>query len=100
VPEDLRHARAILAALSGASPVRLGFGGHPAIRTLRAAGGMRVVQERAGRRGARPGRSGASGGTGGVPGMVAAAAAKARRRPALAALARGAMGLPRARATG
>ena len=53
VPEDLSHARAILRLFPALRPVRLAFGGHPAIRTLRGAGGMRVVQEEAGRQGAR-----------------------------------------------
>jgi hypothetical protein len=48
VPEDSRHARAILALFPGLRRVPLSFGGHPAIRTLRGAGGMRVVQEQAG----------------------------------------------------
>ena len=53
VAEDLHHARAIRALFPGLQPVRLGFGGHPAIRTLRGAGGMRIVQEEAGARKAR-----------------------------------------------
>jgi hypothetical protein len=92
VPEDLAHARAVLARFPLLHPLRLGHGGHPAIRTLRGAGGMRVVQEEAGRQGAR-----------GAAILLAHRAARARskgwwlrlaahaegRRPGLAALARG-----------
>ncbi len=53
VPEDLLHARAIRTLFPSLRPVRLSFGGHPAIRTLRGSGGMRIVQEEAGRQGAR-----------------------------------------------
>ncbi|TNC74621.1 alpha/beta hydrolase [Rubellimicrobium roseum] len=53
VAEDLVHVRAIRASAPGLTPVRLPFGGHPAIRTLRGAGGMRVVQAEAGARTAR-----------------------------------------------
>jgi pimeloyl-ACP methyl ester carboxylesterase len=38
VAADLRHARMIRALFPGLSFVRLGFGGHPAIRVLRGAG--------------------------------------------------------------
>ncbi|MBP1805652.1 YqiA/YcfP family alpha/beta fold hydrolase [Rubellimicrobium aerolatum] len=50
VAEDLRHADAVSRLFPGLARVRLGFGGHPAIRVLRGAGGMRVVQEEAGAR--------------------------------------------------
>ncbi|EYD77652.1 hypothetical protein Rumeso_00818 [Rubellimicrobium mesophilum DSM 19309] len=50
VAEDLTHARAILRLFPGLRPIRLGFGGHPAIRTLRGAGKMWVVQQEAGAR--------------------------------------------------
>jgi hypothetical protein len=50
VSEDLAHARSILRLFPGLTPVRLGFGGHPAIRTLRGAGTMWVVQQEAGAR--------------------------------------------------
>jgi hypothetical protein len=50
VREDLAHARAILALFPGLRPLRLGFGGHPAIRTLRGAGKMWAVQQEAGAR--------------------------------------------------
>jgi hypothetical protein len=53
--EDRLHARAVLALFPALRPVRLGHGGHPAIRTLRGAGGMRVVLEEAGRLGAKAG---------------------------------------------
>lgn len=48
VAEDSLHAQVILALFPGLRRVPLPFGGHPAIRTLRRAGGMRVVQEQAG----------------------------------------------------
>ena len=47
VAPDLAHARAILALYPGLRLVRLGFGGHPAIRTLRGAGKSWVVQREA-----------------------------------------------------
>ena len=53
VAEDRLHAGAILDLFPSLETVRLGFGGHPAIRTLRGAGGMRVLQQEAGSRRAR-----------------------------------------------
>ncbi|NAZ36429.1 alpha/beta hydrolase [Rubellimicrobium sp. CFH 75288] len=53
VPEDRCHAARILGWFPALRPVRLGFGGHPAIRVLRGAGGMRLLQEQAGARSAR-----------------------------------------------
>lgn len=47
-PLDLGHARAIQALFPRLGLVRLAFGGHPAIRALRAAGAARVVQAEAG----------------------------------------------------
>nr|WP_246849282.1 YqiA/YcfP family alpha/beta fold hydrolase [Rubellimicrobium arenae] len=50
VAEDRAHAAAIRALFPRLRPVRLAFGGHPAIRTLRGAGGLCAVQEEAGAR--------------------------------------------------
>ena len=98
VPEDLRHATAICALFPGLRPVRLGFGGHPAIRTLRGVGGMRVVQEEAGARKARaePIRAAHRAARAGSRGWWLRLAAGAEaRHPALAASARDrAEGLP------
>ncbi len=91
VPEDQRHAEAIRALFPGLRLVRLGFGGHPAIRTLRGAGGMRVVQEEAGTRSAKgePIRSAHRAARRGSRGWWLRLAARAEgRHPALAALAR------------
>jgi hypothetical protein len=91
VPEDLLHARAVLGLFPGLRVARLGHGGHPAIRTLRGAGGMRAVQEEAGRLGARAGpilhahRAARRGSKGWWLRLAAHAEA---RRPDLAALAR------------
>jgi hypothetical protein len=98
VVEDVAHARAIQGLFPGLRAVRLGFGGHPAIRTLRGAGKMWVVQQEAGARRAtgdavraahRAARAGSKGWW-----MRLAERAEARR-PALAAWARDrAAGLP------
>ncbi len=91
VPEDRAHARAIQELFPGLRAVRLGHGGHPAIRTLRGAGGMRVVQEEAGRFGAKAGpvlgahRAARAGSKGWWLRLAARAEA---RRPALASVAR------------
>ncbi len=50
VRPDLRHARLIGELFPGLRLARLGFGGHPAIRTLRGAGQAWVVQREAGQR--------------------------------------------------
>ncbi|EPX87424.1 hypothetical protein ruthe_00494 [Rubellimicrobium thermophilum DSM 16684] len=91
VPEDRLHAEAIRCLFPALQGVRLGHGGHPAIRTLRGAGGMRHVFEQAGVRAARAGpilaahRAARRGSRGWWLRLAAHAAA---RRPALAALAR------------
>lgn len=50
VRRDLRHAGMIQGLFPGLRLARLGFGGHPAIRTLRAAGTPWVVRREAGQR--------------------------------------------------
>jgi len=91
VAEDLGHARAILALFPRLRPVRLGFGGHPAIRTVRGAGKMWVVQQEAGARRAsgdalREAHRGARGGSKGWWTRLADHAES--RHPGLAATAR------------
>ena len=91
VPEDLAHARAILTLFPRLRSVRLGHGGHPAIRTLRGAGGMRVVQEEAGRQGARGAailRAHRDARAGSKGWWLRLAAQAEGRRPALAGVAR------------
>lgn len=91
VREDLLHAREVLRLFPGLRPVRLGFGGHPAIRTLRGAGGLRVVQEEAGRQGARAGailRAHRAARAGSRGWWLRLATRAEGRRPALAAVAR------------
>jgi hypothetical protein len=95
VNEDLAHARAIQGLFPGLGAVRLGFGGHPAIRTLRGAGKMWVVQQEAGARRAtgeairaahRAARAGSKGWwtrlAEGAEGRHPALAARARQRAA------------------
>jgi hypothetical protein len=55
VVEDRLHAAAIRRLFPRLAGGRLGHGGHPAIRTLRGAGGMRILFEQAGARAARAG---------------------------------------------
>ena len=91
VPEDRAHARAAVALFPGLRVLRLPFGGHPAIRTLRGAGGMRVVQEEAGRHGARGGailRAHRDARAGSKGWWLRLAAQAEGRRPALAGVAR------------
>jgi hypothetical protein len=91
VPEDRLHADAIRRLFPGLRGARLGHGGHPAIRTLRGAGGMRLVFEQAGIRAARAGpilaahRAARRGSRGW---WLRLAAHAGSRRPALAARAR------------
>jgi hypothetical protein len=98
VAPDLRHARAILAHFPALRPVRLGFGGHPAIRTLRGAGGMALLLREAAapRPSARAILNAHRAARRGSRGWWARLADHAeRRRPALAAHARAvAAGLP------
>lgn len=91
LPEDLAHARAALAHFPGLAPLRLGFGGHPAIRTLRGAGKMWVLQAEAGARRAAAGpvRAAHRAARAGSRGWWLRLAARAERgHPALAARAR------------
>lgn len=98
VPEDLAHAQAIRSLFPGLRAARLGHGGHPAIRTLRAAGGMRIVQEETGRVGAGAGpilRAHRAARAGSKGWWLRLADHAGARRPALADLARArAEGLP------